>query len=298
MVLSDAKAECFSFTPYAHNNKYTHLPQNKEFCVKNKAGIINFKTSEINSRIIFKNLDNYNSYFAFGDSQLLGIDWDETKKEKHDLQKLLEIKKISIFASPNNGPFQSLAQAKAIFNNKNFNNLRNIIFSFNFGNDVFRIQKKWKLEKFVPLKTEDLNIIMDKPFLYDLVILKGVLSGKFFSTNLPNNSEIYYQYKNLSNLDTKKKIDDWLSQIKRLKKLLEKNFFFISYPPYWIYNEHGKIIYKDVYDDYNRLVSYIEKRNIFDKIFIGKLVTKKFLTEDKRHFKTGSIQFKNINLPN
>ena len=31
MVIRNAKAECFSFTPYAHNNKYTHLPQNKEF---------------------------------------------------------------------------------------------------------------------------------------------------------------------------------------------------------------------------------------------------------------------------
>ena len=294
MVISDAKAECFSFTPYAHNNKYTHLPQNKEFCVKNKAGIIKFKTSEINSRIIFKNRDNYNSYFAFGDSQLLGIDWDETREVKHDLQKLLDIKQISIFASPNNGPFQSLAQAKAIFNNKNFNNLKNIIFSFNFGNDIFRIQKKWRLEKFVPLKTEDLHIIMDKPFLYDLVILKGVLSGKFFSTNLPNNLEIYSQYKNLSKLSSLKRIDIWLAKIKKFKSTLNKNFNLVSYPPYWIYNQKGKIIYEEVHKDYLDLLSHIKKMNIFNEVLVGKLISKNFLTTDQRHFRTGTIKFEKL----
>ena len=81
-TISIARAECFSFIPYAHNNKYTHLPQNKNFCVKNKTGTFKFKTSQIHSRMIFKNYDDENSFFAFGDSQLLGIDWDDTKEVK------------------------------------------------------------------------------------------------------------------------------------------------------------------------------------------------------------------------
>ena len=72
-------SECFSHIPYAHNNKYTHLPQNEKFCVKKKSGTINFKISELYSRIIFEKNAYENMHFAFGDSQLLGIDWDETK---------------------------------------------------------------------------------------------------------------------------------------------------------------------------------------------------------------------------
>lgn len=290
-TISLTKAECFSFIPYAHNNKYTHLPQNKKFCVKNKSGTSKFKTSQNYSRIIFNNNDDNNTYFAFGDSQLLGIDWDETKAVNHDLQITTNSKNISIFASPNNGPFQSIAQAQAIFKNKKFNNLKSIIFSFNFGNDIFRIQTKWKLKDFVPLKTKDLNIIMDKPFLYDLVILKGVLSGKFFSTNLPDNLEIYSLYKNLSKLSSQKRIDIWLLKIKKLQTKLNKKINLVSYPPYWIYNQKGNIIYEEVYKDYFDLLLYIKKRNIFNEVLAGSLISKNFLTTDKRHFRTGTIKF-------
>ena len=241
--------------------------------------------------MIFNNYDDENSFFAFGDSQLLGIDWDDTKEVKHDLEKILETKNISIFASPNNGPFQSLSQAKDIFKNKKFNKVKKIIFSFNFGNDIFRIQKKWKLENFVPLKTEDLNIIMDKPFLYDLVILKGVLSGKFFSTNLPDNLETYSLYKNLSKLSSQERINIWLTKIEKFKPLLNKKINLMIYPPYWMYNKNGNIIYKDVYADFLNLILYIKKRNIFYEVFVGKLNSKNYLTTDKRHFKTGTIKF-------
>ena len=47
--------ECFSHIPYTHNNKYTHLPQNEKFCVKNKSGTIS-KISELYSRIIFEKM--------------------------------------------------------------------------------------------------------------------------------------------------------------------------------------------------------------------------------------------------
>ncbi len=291
MIVNNVYAECFSHIPYAHNNKYTHLPQNEKFCVKNKSGKINFKISEIYSRIIFEKNAQENIHFAFGDSQLLGIDWDETKKFKHDLQRLLNNKNISIFASPNNGPFQTLAQAKHILKNNKFKNLKKIIFSFNFGNDIFRVQKHWKLENFVPLKSNDLDVIIRRPFLYDLVILRGVLSGKFFSTNLPNISETYLQYKQLNKYTSKNRIDIWLNEIKKLRISLKKHFILIMYPPYWIYSKKGEIIYKDVYNDYNELYIYISSKKVFDEIKFGKLYTKKYLTFDERHFKTGSISF-------
>ena len=292
--VNTVKAECLSFIPYAHNTKFTHLPANKKFCVKNKSGTFYFHTSKLNSRLIFSHDDHQNNYFAFGDSQLLGIDWDETKKNTHDLEVIINNKKTSIFASPNNGPFQSIAQAEVVFKNKNFDKLKGIIFSFNFGNDIFRIQQKWHLENFVPLRTEELDTIMDKPFLYDLIILKGVLSGKYFSTNLPNNKQTFLQYKQLSNSNSYERIKLWLSKVKDFKIVNNKNIILLTYPPYWIYDEIGNIIYQDVYQDYIDLVSYLKTSQIFEKVYFGKLLSNKFLTEDKRHFKTGSVSFNEV----
>ena len=65
------------------------------------------------------------------------------------------------------------------------------------------------------------------------------------------------------------------------------------YPPYWIYSKKGKIIYRDVWDDYNELYLYVSSKNVFDEIKLGILHSNLYLTADERHFKTGSISFKN-----
>ena len=67
----------------------------------------------------------------------------------------------------------------------------------------------------------------------------------------------------------------------------------ITYPPFWIYDKTGIILYEDVYLDYLSLIDKIKKDKIFNEIFIGKTHKGVFLTSDKRHFKTGSILFKN-----
>mgnify|MGYP001242711650 CR=1 FL=1 len=280
-----------SFVPYAHNNLYTHLPQNKTFCVKNETGKFNFKTSHLRSREIFASKIENNKFLVFGDSQILGIDWDESQKVKHDLERVLKSRLISIFASPNNGPYQSLSQANEIFKKNNFKNLKEIFFSFNFGNDIFRLQKNWKLKDFVPLKTENLNLIMERPFLYDLVILRGVLSGKYFSINLPDNLDTYNLYKKISQTSKNERVNIWLDKVKIFKKKVDKTLVLITYPPFWIYDKTGVILYEDVYLDYLSLIDKIKKGKIFKKIFIGKTHKGVFLTSDKRHFKTGSILF-------
>ena len=52
--------------------------QIKNFVLKIKSGIFQFSYIKIEFSLIFSNDDHQNNYFAFGDSQLLGIDWDET----------------------------------------------------------------------------------------------------------------------------------------------------------------------------------------------------------------------------
>jgi len=234
-------------------------------------------------------MDNY--IFAFGDSQMLGIDWDENKKINHHLETILSTKKISIFASPNNGPFQAISQAKEVFKLTKMKNVSRLIFSFNFSTDIFRIQKKWKLENFVPLTSNDLDKIILNPFIYDLILLKGVLSGKFFSTNLPNNEQIINQYKSLSKYEINKRINIWLHLINKFQLYSKKRLELIVYPPYWIYNDEGKIINDLIFQDFIKLIKTIKSHNLFFKIYVGKLDKKLFLTKDKRHFSNGSLKF-------
>ena len=59
-------------------------------------------------------------------------------------------------------------------------------------------QKQWKLNNFVPLKSSELPKIIANPILYDLVLLKGIVTGKYFSikgrvpgTELRGCSDVY-----------------------------------------------------------------------------------------------------------
>ena len=88
---------------------------------------------------------------AFGESQLLGLDFsDNTKSAKHDLSKLFPAAPLTIYAAPNNGPLQALRQIEKIHNIDPLSN-KKIVIGFNYGTDIFRIQKHWNPEKFVPL---------------------------------------------------------------------------------------------------------------------------------------------------
>ena len=94
------------------------------------------------ARLISNYTDNQNFVYSFGDSQMLGIDWTYKQNKSHDLERIFQTKKISIFAAPNNGPFQAISQAKHIFEVEPTTNVSHVVFSFNFGTDIFRIQKK------------------------------------------------------------------------------------------------------------------------------------------------------------
>ena len=282
-------AQCFSFIPYAHNGVFSHLPKNKEFCVTINDLNYYFKTSINSSRLISKKTDSQNIIYSFGDSQMLGIDWTYEKNKPHDLETIFKTKKISIFAAPNNGPFQAISQAKSIFRKRNTTKVSKLVFSFNFGTDIFRIQEKWDLQNFIPIKSEDLDKVLINPLIYDLVLLKGVLSGKFFSTNLPDNKSIISEFTKLNFYETEKRINLWINKIRRLKKKTSKDFFLVIYPPYWIFDRNGLIIDKKIHEYFIKFTKNVSNRNIFNKIYVGNLLEKNFLTFDKRHFKTGSL---------
>ena len=61
------------------------------------------------------------------------------------------------------------------------------------------------------------------------------------------------------------------------------------YMYYWLFDRNGLIINKKIYKDFISFTNNIYNKNIFNKIYIGNLVQKNFLTSDKRHFKTNSL---------
>tara|TARA_B000000557_G_C20594262_1_gene366915 strand:+ start:97 stop:348 length:252 start_codon:yes stop_codon:yes gene_type:complete len=76
--------------------------------------------------------------------------------------------------------------------------------------------------------------------------------------------------------------------------LIQKKTFII-YPPYWGYEENNKKLRKNVAEPFFFFACDQRLANIFDKILIGELRDKLDLTSDKRHFKTSSLNYENIN---
>ena len=114
---------CLSFLPYAFNEHYVHLPQNKVFCVKNFKKIISYKTDKYGGRIL--NNHTKDNTQVFGDSQVLGL--DTNYKKDHFLNNLYNNKNFLIYAAPNNGPYEVinfLNKNKKILKKKNYCNIQ------------------------------------------------------------------------------------------------------------------------------------------------------------------------------
>ena len=87
---TEVLASCFSFLPYAFNGQYVHLPKDLEFCYKKLDGEVFIKTNKDGGRLInYKKNSSKKRLLAFGDSQLLGIEFSQTNKvDQHDLEIL------------------------------------------------------------------------------------------------------------------------------------------------------------------------------------------------------------------
>ena len=124
-----------------------------------------------------------NEIIAFGESQILGLDFsDKEKVAKHDLSVLFPSSRITIYAAPNNGPLQTIEQIREIYRLKPFTG-KNLVIGFNYGTDIFRIDPDWKPEKFVPLDMSQLQRSFDIPGYHDVALFIARLKGvKFGST--------------------------------------------------------------------------------------------------------------------
>ena len=68
------------------------------------------KTNEFGARIIEKN-DSGENIIAFGESQLLGLDYSDGEGP-HDLHLIFPDNNLEIYAAPNNGPFEASNQIR------------------------------------------------------------------------------------------------------------------------------------------------------------------------------------------
>ena len=106
-----------------------------------------------------------------------------------------------------------------------------------------------------------------------------------------------------SNLNQFLNIDDEKLQLSTSKIIYEISDVLINfdakktliiYPPYWGYEENNKKLHENVAKSFFLFACDQRLANIFDKILVGELKDKLDLSSDKRHFKTSSLNYKNI----
>ena len=287
---------CLSFLPYAFNEHYVHLPQNKVFCVKNFKKTISYKTDRYGARI----LNNFtkDNIQVFGDSQVLGLDINY--KKNHFLNNLYNNKNFLIYAAPNNGPYEVIN-----FLNKNKKILKKkIIVTFNFSTDLFRVSSDWEPKNFVALRDYELDNILESPFKYKFIIFKNFLINKNFTLATYNNKKMQNFFLNSDHNELNKNLVNYFKELNIFADDNNLEITFIAIQPYWIYSINKKknhlIFEKKLSKQIISLIcnSFQVTKNI-SRIYISKEkhnLSIDALTFDRRHLKSDKIileDFKN-----
>ena len=288
---ANAITNCFSFIPYATNGSFVQLPEDKKFCFHYSEKVTHMSTNHLGGRVIGGNQVK-EDIIAFGESQLLGLDFsDNTKSAKHDLSELFPFVPLIIYAAPNNGPLQALRQMERVHQTDSLSN-KAIVIGFNYGTDIFRIQKHWNPKKFVPLDMTQLERSFKIPGYHDVMLFIARLRGVKFGSTVSNADMIRKFYKHLTDKRRNQNIDDWLSQLKTSELQLASSKHFILYPPYW-YVGASEILQKRVQQDYFGLACKVFKADIFDRILVSELPIKNTaFASDNRHFLSGTLNYK------
>ena len=285
-------AGCYSFIPYAYNGKFVYLPKSDEFCFNKSDGEIFMKTNNLGARLI--NLDENkvkNKLYVFGDSQILGIDWsDKNNFQEHDLTNLFPDKKIIIYAAPNNGPLQSIERIKEILIESPEEDSE-IIIGFNYGTDIFRILDNWNIENFIPLDEQSLDKVLRTPILYDLIIIKGMIEGKYFTITKEISNSNLNQFVSIEKNELMNSISSWIKTTESTLKELNMKKRLIIYPPYWGFEKDNAILLNEVNEKFSTFICDDRLESIFDEILIGTPKEKLTLSGDGRHFSNSSLKY-------
>ena len=287
LTISPSKSkDCLDFLPFGHNDNYVHLPKETEFCIKYGKQNLIFKTDTRGGRF-FKKI-NENTIQVFGDSQILGIDIQDQKD--HFLSKSYN-EDFVIYAAPNNGPYQVLNFI--ILNEEKIN--KKIIISFNLSVDIFRLSPDYKIQNYVALREDQLNDIIEKPFKYRLIILKSLITNKFFTISRKNQKKMQNFFLDKNTEELKKNLDIYFENLNEIINKLDIEVDYILTMPYWIYekdkNNKNFFVNSNIEDKLKTLVcKTFQKNNKLHKKYISILNDNNgILTEDKRHIRLDKL---------
>lgn len=283
---------CFSYIPYAYNSLYVTLPNNKDICYYYDTKKIKLKTNANGGRII-SNKGSGAEIIAFGESQLLGLDWPQNKNnDPHDLEVLFPEQKITAYAAPNNGPYEWLRRIDILEkNNTNYFQDKEIVLGFNYGSDIFRIRNNWKPEIVIPFNENDLKYITKSIFLYELFIIKARLFGKFFQKKSFKSSEIISEYLSIGRDDNIQNIKNLLKMIKQSPILKSKKLSIIFYPPWWNYDTDS-IYTERIAKDFEHISCIFIQEEIFSEVLVSSPKKRSgSLTYDGRHYINSELNY-------
>lgn len=229
---------------------------------------------------------------AFGESQLLGLDFSDSKEGgQHDLSRLFPSSSITVYAAPNNGPLQAIHQIQKIHGTEPVNG-KKIVVGFNYGTDIFRIQPDWKPEAFVPLNLPQLKRSFMIPGYFDLMLFMARIRGVKFGSTVSNSEEIRGFYNQIDDSQRTKNINNWLHKLSESEIRLGKTLSFVLYPPYW-YVGATKQEKNKIQNDYFKFACETYQTGIFDIIFMADLpIGKVKFAADNRHFLSGEMTFR------
>ena len=291
---ANAISNCFSFIPYAKNDSFIQLPANKNFCFHYSTKKIHFSTDQFGGRKVGSNAHG-DEIVAFGESQLLGLDFSDTESDKenatkHDLSVLFPSSRMTIYAAPNNGPLQAIEQMRKLYQLKPFTGKR-IVIGFNYGTDIFRIDPNWKPEKFVPLDMSQLDRSFYIPGYHDIALFIARLKGVKFGSTVSNSDTVRDYYKKLGQRQRNDNIQRWLLKLQKSEVKSAGEVSLILYPPYW-YIGAGQKAKATINRDYESLACKAYLSGIFTTIYVSALPDEHTkLAEDNRHFLSGETSF-------
>ena len=287
LTISPSKSkDCLDFLPFGHNDNYVQLPKETEFCIKYGKQSLIFKTDTSGGRF-FKKI-NENIIQVFGDSQILGIDIQHQKD--HFLSKSYK-EDIVIYAAPNNGPYQVLNFI--ILNQEKIK--KKIIISFNLSVDIFRLSPDYNIQNYVALRQDQLNDIIEKPFKYRLIILKSLITNKFFTISRKNKKKMQALFENKNTIELEKNLNIYFENLNEIIKKLDIEVDYILTMPYWIYeqdkNNKSFFTNSNLERSLKTLVcrTFHKNKKLKNKYISILDNNNKILTNDKRHIRSDKL---------
>jgi len=295
VLCSHAKAldllNCFSFIPHGYTGKFVSLPKDREFCFKYAGKYNRMKTNQNGGRILLFDRSK-ETVVAIGESQLLGMDISKDSKT-HDLHRIFPGYNFDVYAAPNNGPYQALAQVDRLSKELSIKE-RDIVVGFNYGTDIFRIRKRWRPENFVPMSANDLERIFYIPMYHEFLLIKARLLGVKFGSTVSNSKATLNYYFSMDDIERTKNVRSWLNILADSDLQLARNRKLVIFPPYWFYSASEKQRQK-ILKDYVSFGCQAFDTMFFESVFLGKLSdVSPPIAEDNRHFLQGYIKYNKV----